>query len=248
MKVKYALLVALSALGCVILGSVVNKVCIHVQKDKNIVSTEYGISEIKKLESKNVVELEKKINSMKKETLDKKNFKSIFSNSVIMGDSISEGLVGYGILNKSSVVAVKGRNTSTAMKDIPTTINLQPSNVFLTYGMNDIAYFSGNIDNFIKQYKKMINEIKTNLPQTDIYITGILPVQQKAINKQHVYVKLDQFNEALKVMCNENGLTFVETKQLLSEDSKYYEPDGIHVKMGFYPIWLDVLAKAANLY
>ena len=132
MKVKYALLVALSALGCVILGSVVNKVCIHVQKDKNIVSTEYGISEIKKLESKNVVELEKKINSMKKETLDKKNFKSIFSNSVIMGDSISEGLVGYGILNKSSVVAVKGRNTSTAMKDIPTTINLQPSNVFLT--------------------------------------------------------------------------------------------------------------------
>ena len=165
-----------------------------------------------------------------------------------MGDSISEGLVGYGILNKSSVVAVKGRNTSTAMKDIPTTINLQPANVFLTYGMNDIAYFSGNIDNFIKQYNKMIAEIRNGLPQTDIYITGILPVQQKAINKQHVYTKLDQFNEALKVMCKENGLTFVETKHLLSEDSKYYEPDGIHVKMGFYPLWLDELAKAANLY
>lgn len=248
MKGKYALLVALATLGCVILGSLVHKVYINVQTDQKIVSTESGISEIKKLESKNVIELEKKINNMSKESLGKKNFKSIFSNSVIMGDSISEGLVGYGILNKSSVVAVKGRNTSTAMKDIPTTINLQPAHVFLTYGMNDIAYFSGNIDNFIKQYNKMIAEIRNGLPQTDIYITGILPVQQKAINKQHVYTKLDQFNEALKVMCKENGLTFVETKHLLSEDSKYYEPDGIHVKMGFYPLWLDELAKAANLY
>lgn len=248
MKVKYAVLIALSTLGCVILGSLVNKVYIHVQNDKKIVSTEYGINEIKKLESKNVIELEKKINNMAKQSLKDRDFKSIFSNSVIMGDSISEGLIGYGILNKSSVVAVKGRNTSTAMKDIPTTINLQPANVFLTYGMNDIGYFSGNIENFIKQYKKMVDEIKNSLPQTDIYITGILPVQQKAINKQRLYTKLDQFNDALKVMCNENGLTFVETKDLLSEDSKYYEPDGIHVKMGFYPIWLNELAKAANLY
>ena len=37
MKVKYALLIALAALGCVILGSLVHKVYIHVQKDKKIV-------------------------------------------------------------------------------------------------------------------------------------------------------------------------------------------------------------------
>lgn len=248
MKVKYALLIALGALGCVILGSLVNKVYIHVQKDRKVVSTELGITEIKKLESKNVIELERKINSIGKEGSEKRDFKSIFSNSVIMGDSISEGLTGYGILNKSSVVAVKGRNTSTAMKDIPTTINLQPSNVFLTYGMNDIAYFSGNIENFIKQYNKMVVEIKNALPQTNIYITGILPVQQKAIAKQSVYSKLNQFNDALRVMCQENGLTFVETQHLLSENSKYYEPDGIHLKFGFYSIWLNELAKAANLY
>lgn len=247
MKSKYALIIILATFGCVILGNIFHKVYIDVQKDKKVVSTKDGITEIKKLESKNVIELEKKIDDMRKESLENRDFKTIFSNSVIMGDSISEGLIEYQILNKSSVVAVKARNTKTAMKDIKTTVNLKPVNVFLTYGMNDILYFNGDVEQFINQYKKMISEIKNKLPQTNIYITGILPVQQKAIAKHKVFSKLDKFNEALEIMCKENKIVFIETNNLLNEDSKFYEADGIHMKFGFYSIWLNELAKAANL-
>lgn len=250
MKFKYALITILAALGCAILGSLVHKVYIDVQKNEKIVSTvstKDGITEIKELESKNVIELEKKIDDMRKKNLENRDFKTIFSNSVIMGDSISEGLIGYEILSKLSVVAVKGRNTSTAMKDIKIAVNLQPTNIFLAYGMNDLLYFNGDVEKFINQYKKMIKEIKDKLPQTNIYISGILPMQQKAIDKYSAYGKLNEFNDNLNILCKENGFGFIETKNLLREDSELYEKDGIHMKKDFYPIWLNELAKVANL-
>lgn len=250
MKVKYISITILAIFVCIFLRNITYKPYINQKQGENLdsmVSTQKGIAEIKKLESKNVVELEKKIDSMSKKNLEDRDFKSIFSNSVIMGDSISEALTEYEILNKSSVVAVKGRNTKTAMEDIKTVINLQPANVFLTYGMNDILYFNGNSEKFINQYKKMIKEIKEKLPQTNIYITEILPVQKKAIAKKSEFSKLNKFNEALNKMCKENEIKFIETNDLLTENSKLYENDGIHMKIGFYPIWLNRLAEVANL-
>lgn len=250
MKVKYISITILAIFACIFLINITYKPYINQKQDENVdsmISTQKGIAEIKKLELKNVVELEKKIDNMNKKNLENRDFKSIFSNSVIMGDSISEALTGYEILNKSSVVAVKGRNTSTAMKDIKTAVNLQPANIFLTYGMNDLLYFNGNVEKFINQYKKMIKEIKEKLPQTNIYISGILPMQKKAIDKHNAYGKFNEFNEELNNLCEEYGFGFIETKNLLSEDSKLYENDGIHMKIGFYPIWLNRLAEAANL-
>lgn len=250
MKARYISITILAIFACIFLRNIIYKPYINKKQSNNIdlpISTEKGISEIKKLESKNVVELEKKIDNMNQEKLKNRDFKNIFSNSVVMGDSISEALTEYNLLNKSSVIAVKGRNTKSAMSDINTAVNLQPANIFLTYGMNDILYFNGNPEPFIKQYEKMVLEIKNKLPQTNIYITEILSVQKKAIARKSEFSKLNKFNEALSQMCKENKITFIETNDLLSEDSKFYENDGIHMKIGFYPVWLNRLAQMANL-
>lgn len=214
-----------------------------------------GVELIKKLEFKDVIEVEKKIDDMnkkkdnvnKKKDIKDKDLKQIFENSVIMGDSISESLIEYNILNKSSVVAYKGRNTSTAKKDVNLAVNLYPSNIFMAYGMNDIPYFRGDANKFILSYEKLIQDLKSKLPKSKIYICSILPVQQKVIDEDKFYYKLDEFNNALKDMCNRLGLTFIESKDIVVKNPNLFEKDGVHMKIGFYPLWLRVLLDKSNL-
>ncbi|WP_042276416.1 hypothetical protein [Faecalimicrobium dakarense] len=156
----------------------------------NSQSISSGIESIKKLESKDVISIEKKIDNMNnKKGIKDNDLKQVFENSLIMGDSISESLIEYSILNKSSVVAYKGRNTSSAKKDVNLAVNLYPSNVFMAYGMNDIPYFRGDAKKFVLSYEELIQDLKSKLPKSNIYICEILPVQQKVIDKEKSIIR-----------------------------------------------------------
>ena len=76
------------------------------------VDTKEGLAIIKAAEKENVKDIEKKINKLDtKDKLESQeasgeiNYKSLFSSSVVMGDSISEAFTEYDLLNASSVVA-----------------------------------------------------------------------------------------------------------------------------------------------
>ncbi len=230
-------------------ANVTSKLFTKPQENKTImnnnISTTNGINEIKKLENKSVMQIEQKIDAMRSESTEDMNFKKIFSNSVIMGDSISESLSEYDILEKSSVVAYKGRNTESAIGDVSTVINLQPQKIFMTYGMNDLLLFNGNSNLFIKQYEKLINKVKQGLPNTEIYVCSVLPVEQIAINRNAAFKQYSQFNISLQKMCKDLGITYIKTDDLLDGHSEYYEPDGIHMKANFYPQWLNRLYNTA---
>ncbi|WP_297131163.1 hypothetical protein, partial [Terrisporobacter sp.] len=100
-----------------------------------------GIETIKNLEKKDVLESEEQIklvqsslqnnNSGVNSATQKVNYIDKFSNSLIMGDSRAESISVYGILNNSSVIAYKGRNLVTAIKngDINKAANLSPKNI-----------------------------------------------------------------------------------------------------------------------
>lgn len=229
----------------------IKKISTNIQKIKgnttqNEISVVDGVNAIKELEQKNVMEIEDKIEKLRVKDPKDIDFKYLFSSSVIMGDSISEALVGYNILNKSSVVAYKGRNTISAMNDVQTVINLRPRKIFMAYGMNDVLVFNGNASNFVKQYEKLINKVKEGLPNSTIYISSILPVQQKAINKESGYKSINECNIALKNMCKKLGLTYIDTTHLLDGKSELYEGDGIHMKIKFYPFWLNKLSEVEH--
>lgn len=215
----------------------------HLEKN-DLKEVKVGLDVIKKLESKSIIEIEKKINNMNKKKYE--SFKEAFSNSVIMGDSISESLIEYKILNESSVVAYKGRNINQAKNDVDVVVNLYPSNIYMAYGMNDTQYFRGKPIEFIRQYEKVINDLMAKLPESNIYISEILPVQQKAKNKVQYYYNIDEFNLALKDMCNRLGITYVHTEDIVEENM--YEPDGVHMKKTFYKFWLKRLLQESNIY
>lgn len=194
--------------------------------------------------------MEEKNNQTAKQSPEKENETSMkirFQNTVVIGDSITEGLADYGILESSSVLARRGSRVDELDEDIKTAIGLSPSKVFFAMGMNDIEYCNGDSKLFTDRYRSKIEELKKGLPNVSIYINSILPVQQKAIDNKPIFSHVSQFNEAIKQMCKEENITFIENGSYIKGIDSMYEADGIHVVPAYYPKWAAHMAEAAGL-
>lgn len=223
-------------------------------------NTKNGIKKINSMQSKTVADIKKDATNKKidvkekniEDIIDKaintpsyttKDYKEFFKNTVFMGDSLTEAIYAYGFLDSTSVVAEKGKNVMTALEDdLPKVVNLVPNRVIMLYGMNDLACFD-NLDDFYDKYKILVNSIKEKLPETQIivistfYATDEAVVNSKYLSKDRV----DEANKYIKKMCEEESITYLDLRSIISKKPGLYEPDGIHVVGNFYNIYLEVL-------
>lgn len=255
MKYKRRRRISVSVLGILIGGILLGTGC-KIIKDYEIDKAKEekvakGVTVLQSLEKKDVGEIENKIKNMnsendtKESTADDSNLKEVFKDTVFMGDSLTEPLSFYNILSEDSVIGIKGRDVIKAKKeDLGTLKSLNPKKIVMMYGMNDLLLFSNSKD-FIKNYESLINEIKRELPSAEIYVNSVFPVSSKAIAKKKEFSKVNDFNNALKEMCNTMGVKFIDTTSMVKEDM--YEPDGIHLKAEFYTPWLQVIKKEIGL-
>ena len=135
-----------------------------------------------------------------------------FQNALIMGDSLAEAFGDYQLVSSSNLLATRGRRTDNIDQEIATAISLAPRTIFLSYGMNDLEYCRGNAQRFIRQYKKQIHKLKEALPDTKIFINSLIPMDAAAIAQVPVYARYKEFNEALKQMCEEEQITYIDTR------------------------------------
>lgn len=183
---------------------------------------------------------------VKKEKLSNKEIKTIFKDSVFVGDSLTEGIEVYQFLSKSNVVYHRGMSVP-QMGDLSDTIvGLNPKQVFLWFGMNDLIYFSGDADKFAEAYAEQIKALQKKLPDATIYVNSILPIRENAIKKKSVFKYYEDYNGALEDMCQKMGITFIDATALAEAHSDQFEPDGIHISSTFYPYWFKNVAEKAG--
>ncbi|CEN24090.1 platelet activating factor acetylhydrolase-like protein [[Clostridium] sordellii] len=257
-KILYIRVVKVALIGtAIILGFNLARNIYKEHFAQSYISDKDGMKKIKELESVNISsirdkmdeesnnnEVENKKDDNKKEEV--KDFNKVFEDSVIMGDSRGEGLTEYEILSPSSVVAYKGRTTIKAKDDISSVVDLAPSKIFMTYGMNDLELFSDSKE-FIKNYEALIKGVKAKLPNSKIYVTSIIPTNKSAINKQPKFKNVYSFNDGIKGMCKNLNVEFIDVGDSMNSDKNLYEPDGIHFKPAFYKGYLNILQEKADL-
>ncbi|WP_297519260.1 GDSL-type esterase/lipase family protein [uncultured Clostridium sp.] len=212
-----------------------------------------NIKELTDLEDSNITDINNDIEQVQEELnppkpeeptnpTEPKNYKEIFSSSLIMGDSQTEGLTVYGFLDNTSVIGVKGGNlVSAKANNITTLSSLSPKHIFTLYGMNDILIYQSNIDGFIDDYTSLIKEIQALLPDSKVFVNSILPVEEKVTIGRPVYKQIDTYNTALRAMCDELDVEYVNSNQILIDNTTLFEGDGMHLKPSFYNKWLDLL-------
>lgn len=171
-------------------------------------------------------------------------YKETFKDDLFLGDSITDSISFYDFLDESNVVAKLGLTSKEAKKQIEDIVKAQPKNIYIMFGMNDILT-GENSKNFIKDYRELIQAIKIKLPDANIYIQSILPVDSNVKNKKPLLTNenVDDFNQALMDMAKDDNLQYLNIRSILDSDMNLLEPDGIHVKYKFYELWLDYLIE-----
>lgn len=170
-----------------------------------------------------------------------------FAGSIILGDSMVEGLADYGFLPATETVYKRGVSVNNIEDLIQTTIGLNPKCVFFQMGINDMTTYEGNVDTFIGDYTRNIQTLQQALPETNIYVNNINPMQPEAVEKQPAFQYRDEYNAAITAMCSQLQITFIDNTSILEGHDELYSRDGIHPLPEYFPYWLTHMLNEAGL-
>lgn len=212
------------------------------------VDTEQGVEYIRAAESEDIATIEQKISQLEQQDGGDdtdRSCKEKFASSVVMGDSITEGFSEYDVLNASSVVSKIGVHLNELDEQVQQVKELDPQVIFLAYGMNDVISTAGDTDQFLEEYETLVDQLREEVPNAHIYVNSIFPVTDSAVKKEPELAQISEYNTALKGMCDEMQVGFIDNTELVED--QYYEEDGVHFKAEFYPIWAERMAEVAAL-
>ena len=174
-------------------------------------------------------------------------YKQIFKGNIVIGDSITEGLVVYGYLTEESVFCEIGASLATGDYLFSKAASVYPEKAIFAFGMNDILNYSGKTEPFIERYTEVIDQFQKDSPDTEIFINSISIPGEEAIADKPNLGKYEEFNEALITMCNDLGIGYIDSTDILRENPDLYEGDGIHVSSAYYPLWINNMIIKAGL-
>lgn len=214
--------------------------------------TTAGLEYIQTKEAENVTDIENKISLLEQqdstsseEGEDTRSLKEKFSTAVVIGDSVTQGFSEFDVLNASSVIARIGVHLYETDDLIAQAKEISPGTVFLALGRNDLASTEGDVDKFIEQYTEVLDQIAEELPDANVFVNSIFPVQDKALEDDPYLKDIAQYNEALSKLCDSREIGFIDNTDLAEE--QYFEEDGQHFTADFYPGWAEHMAEVAAL-
>lgn len=125
---------------------------------------------------------------------------------------------------------------------------MKPRRVVIMLGTNDTGMA---VEDFISNYKQLVQAIQTSYPYTDIIVNTVPPVPADHSNYPNMdQTRIDDFNMALLSMCEEMGLKFLNTAEALKDstgygNADYYQSGDIHLKTSGLKVLLNYLRTHA---
>ena len=119
---------------------------------------------------------------------------------------------------------------------------LEPDVLYLMAGINDVARCT--LGKFESLYELLISELKRTLPNTEIILQTILPVNDVdfsiSCNNEQIIV----FNKAISSLANMHGFRLIDLFSNYANNGempKQLTKDGIHLQKDAYERWYSVL-------
>lgn len=210
-----------------------------------------GINYIKNLEKTDILPIEKQIKQIKaaerKAAMENGEVDvwKQFDDSAILGDSRAVGFYFYKFLDQSRVMAEAGatlRNIPGYLDQLKT---LNPSTVFLCFGINDISIgFWPTVEDYIAELDTVIAQIQEALPEAKVFVNSIIPAIDPAFQKSEKWREIPSWNESIRAHCEENNILYVDITDTVNAHTDLYDIDGIHMKITFYDFWaIDMITE-----
>lgn len=181
--------------------------------------------------------------TLKKLKNGKISLRKVFSSTCFVGDSLLNGLEVYNILSADKLITEVSARLDHLEDNIKKITKTNPEVLVLHYGLNMLWEDETGTQWFIDDYSTLIKKIKKALPYTRIIVSGIFPVDTEIVTDE-IFSHIPRHNTALKKMCKDIGVEFLDSTALVEECAEYYGPDGIHFVADFYSEkWLPYIVE-----
>ena len=167
--------------------------------------------------------------------------------TLFLGDSNTVRLYNNGLISLQQFCAKEGIGTQVALNEGIVTFKndtthytiaqavakMKPRRVVMTFGTNDTGM---EVADFISNYTALVQAIQEAYPYTDLIVNTVPPIPENHSNYPHMdQAKIDDFNMALLNMCEQLGVKFLNTAEVLKGENGYGQPDyytdgDIHLK------------------
>lgn len=178
-----------------------------------------------------------------------------FADDLFIGDSISTGYSGYGILNEKNVFAKIGLNPLSALETEVTTANgnmlltdavslAAPKRAYVMLGSNGIDWLA--CSNMLDAISDIVDAIHDASPETQIICLTIPPITKEydeANEELAVMDKIHDYNSRLAQLCDDKDIQCIDITTMLEDNEGYFvdyyaETDGMHFKPTAYKMIL----------
>ena len=163
---------------------------------------------------------------------------SLFEDYAMLGDSRTSGFTYYGYLAPERVFADSGATIKKVIDHLEELVALNPSIIFLTYGINDVGIgYWPTPEDYVNKMDETLKLLKQELPNATVYVNSIIPAIDPAFKRGPAWRSIPDYNAAVKAYCEENGVPYIDITSLCTENQNLYQADGIHMMSEFYPKW-----------
>ncbi|MBO4569717.1 MAG: G-D-S-L family lipolytic protein [Clostridia bacterium] len=173
---------------------------------------------------------------------------------VFLGDSITDfcPLENYysDLSLKTYNRGIGGDTTLGILKRLDVSLfDIRPSKIVLMIGINDIN--SGRtVDEIAESYSNILNQIKTRLPETQVYCMSVLPMSDKLLEVVSIDLternnQVIALNEKINELANGLGYSYLDLFSLVSTSENLLKneltDDGIHLNNNGFTIWANLV-------
>lgn len=168
-----------------------------------------------------------------------------FGNSITQAGEWQDYFPGLDVVNRG----ISGDNTEGMLARIDEIIAAKPEKFFIMAGINDVSLSRPN-RTILRNYSAIIDRIKKNSPDTEIYIQSILPVNNDFRQYKRLAEKekrITELNSLLHLLAHSEDVTYINLFPFFADAEgklrKEFTGDGLHLTPEAYRLWANVIHR-----
>ncbi|MDO4618223.1 MAG: GDSL-type esterase/lipase family protein [Clostridia bacterium] len=165
---------------------------------------------------------------------------------VFFGDSITRASAFQNYFEDVSIcnLGLSGDTLSGMQERTEMIASVKPEKIFIMGGINDLVNFNGDFDILINKYNSLLDSVKKECPEAEIYVESLLPINPEKYGNSISNENIISFNKLLEQTAKEHKIKYINLYDLYAVNNTLPEAlteDGIHLKSDAYDKWAEAI-------
>lgn len=170
------------------------------------------------------------------------------SDIVFLGDSLTDSCEWQERFREARIKnrGISGDTTNNLLNRIDEVIQSKPKKIFIMIGINDVNR-GIKVNDIVANHKLILKLLKEKIPQTQVLIQSILPINYQISPHKEANEKVIKINEKLRKTAQEFSYQYIDLFSAFLDNQNQldaqYTTDGIHLNGQGYLLWQKIIEK-----